>query len=165
MYNYAYTLLLNRTVSQLGTPLRLVDSGFSMLSLPAYTLGPIDTALFADCTDLVQRQQRAEAYLPLILTPEYAKYAFTFDTRNTYVNKTTTLLNMCTDPIPVPFTPERVERITAAIRTFPGLFALPAYAADMELFRTSYYGTSDACQALGAALLAYVYQLEQLRTS
>lgn len=163
MYNHAYTLLLNTEPSALTQSVRRVDPDFHAVRVPA-SLGPFNLALYADCNTVTLREQRAESYLSVITTPELMELAIRFDPRNDYRNRVSTLLSMCTTSAAIPLTQARVDAVMTSVRLCPGLFELPAYSDDMALLRRTHYTAPDRYMQLGAALLAYVYQLEVART-
>jgi hypothetical protein len=165
MLNHTYTLLLNLTYSDIPygtTTLRLVDPDFRALVLPKH-LYSFQVSLYADCNTLLARQERAESYLALVTTPELMPYTLKFDTRNTYERIPNTLLSMCTTDKTASISASQLEQIDTAVRTCPTLFSLPVQVDDMDVLRRTYYSATDRHIAAGAALLAYVYQLEYVR--
>jgi hypothetical protein len=159
MLNHAYTLLLNITTTGIATPLRTLAPGFRSVALPPQ-LAPFQSALYADCGTLQARQERAEACLALLTTPELMPYTLKFDARNTYAITPATLLSMCTTDKTAGFGATTLTDIDTAVRLCSSLFTLPGQATDMDTFRRTYYTATDRHTAVGAALLAYIYQLE-----
>lgn len=164
MLNHAYTILLNKSSVVLLQDVRLIDPDFSPIRIPT-ALNPIQQALYADCSTDIKCEQRAEAWLSLLVTPEVLPYTLKFDSRNTYAGRSSTLLDMCTTQAPIAITADRITTLMTSVRQCPGLFTLPVYADDMQLFHRLHYTAPDRYLSLAGVLLAYTYQLEVLRTS
>lgn len=162
MLNHAYTLLLNRSPGTLVQDIRLVDPGFTPVRVPN-TVVDLQRALYADCSTPAKCEQRAEALLPMLTTPEMLLYTLKFDPRNTYPRLPSTLLTLCTTDQTVSIPLDRLDAMVVAVRLCPSLFLLPAYSEDMQLFHRLYYSAPDRYLSTAGALLAYVYQLEAAR--
>lgn len=166
MINHARTLLLNRPADAVTSAI-YIEPGFAPVVVPG-EFQTLAAAILPVRLTTDERVTLVDALMPVLHAGELDQYTLRFDSRVTYRDQPAAQLrDLCQTYTPANVAAsaavKRVSTLVTATSLGTRLFDWSRYQTDLTVLKAAWLSEPDGLLRFGAAVLAYLYQLERVR--